>query len=58
MEKECVAVLIGLYKKNGAVSNVRIDFLFIWCLFKAVTGKDVGVPWYHLILDLWMGSYL
>ena len=28
-QKECVAVLIGLYKANGAVSHFRIDFLFI-----------------------------
>ena len=25
--KECVAVLIGLYKKNGAVSCVGFDFV-------------------------------
>ena len=30
MVKECVAVLIGSYKKNGA--HVRTTFLFIWCL--------------------------
>ena len=27
--KECVAVLIVLYKKNGAVSHVRINFYSI-----------------------------
>ncbi len=31
--KECVAVLIGLYKKNGAVSRAGIDFYFIWSLY-------------------------
>ncbi len=30
--KECVAVLIGLYKKNGAVLCVGIDFYLIWSL--------------------------
>ncbi len=46
--KECVAVLIGLYKKNGAVAHVILDFLFIRT-FTAVTGKDVGMHWYDLI---------
>ncbi len=36
MQKECVAVLIGLYKKNGAVSCVGIDFYLIWSLYHAV----------------------
>ncbi len=27
MPKECVAVLIGLYKKNGVVSCVGFDFI-------------------------------
>ncbi len=31
--EECVAVLIGLYKKHGAVSHVTMGFLFIWCLY-------------------------
>ncbi len=30
--KECVAVLIGLYKKDGAVSCVGIGFYLIWSL--------------------------
>ena len=34
------------YKKNGAVSHVRIDEE---TTVTAVTGKDVGMPWYHLI---------
>ncbi len=26
--RECVAILVGLYKKNGAVSCVEFDFVF------------------------------
>ncbi len=56
--KECVAVLIGLYKKNGAVSHVRIDFLFTWCLYLARTcRKVVVIPGYPLGLDWVMGKY-
>ncbi len=29
IHKECVAVLIGLYKKNDAVAHVIMDFPFI-----------------------------
>ncbi len=32
--KEYVASLIGLYKNNGAVSCVTINFLFIWSLYR------------------------
>ncbi len=50
-QKECVAVLMGLYKKNGAVAHVITNLT-------AVTGKDVAMHWYDLISDLWMGSFL
>ncbi len=33
--KECVAVLTMLYKKNGAVTHVGSDFLFVWALHLA-----------------------
>ncbi len=26
--------------------------------FTAVTGKDMGMHWYDLTSDLWMGSFL
>ncbi len=35
--KEYVASLIGLYKNNGAVSCVGINFLLIWPLYLART---------------------
>ena len=41
--KECVAVLIGLYKKNGAVSRVGIDFCLIWSLYLVKTWLHHGV---------------
>ncbi len=31
--KECVARMTCLYKNNGAVSYVGVDFLFIWSLY-------------------------
>ncbi len=39
--EECVAVLIGLYKKNGAVSHVRINFLFV-CVGRLWSSVSVG----------------
>ena len=47
--KECVAVLIGLYKNNVTVSRVRIDFLLI--------RKVVVMPRYQIRPGWIMGRY-
>ncbi len=33
MDQECVAVLLGLCKKNGAVLCIGIDFYLIWSFY-------------------------
>ena len=63
MHKECFgfAVLIGLYKKSGAVSCVGIDFYLIWSLYLVndhlhdKCGMVVVTPGYPVGLDLIVG---
>ena len=56
LKKECVAVLIGLYKKKRCSFTSQNKFSLQEN--EKRTGKDVGMHWYHLIQVLWMGSYL
>ena len=56
--KECVAVLIGIYKKKGAVSHVGISFYLIWSLYLVMAcGKVVVTLGYPVGLDLIVGRY-
>ena len=56
--KECVALLIGLYKKNGAVSCVGFDFvLYLQTACTMECRKVVVIPGYPLGLDWVMGKF-
>ncbi len=65
--KECVALLIGLYKKNGAVSCVGFDFVLFKALYTIAQNlqttctmecrKVVGILGYPLGLDWVMGKF-
>ncbi len=63
IQKECLAVLTVLYKKNGAASCGRSDFLSDWAFNHARTacmmecGRLVVMPGYPVGLDFVMGKY-
>ena len=55
--KECVAVLIELYKNSVSVSCVGSHFSSDWALYTMTYSKDVARLEYPLGLDLIMGRY-
>ncbi len=57
VEKECVAVLIELYKNTVSVSCIGSHFLSDWALYTMTYSKDAVRLGYTSGLDLIMGRY-